>query len=191
MAWWLLLHFKIQPLQSLNAASVHLDSGWLSDSLRETLMSHMVQEEFPCACGEGHWGRVIDDSPVSSPLCCQPRFARLKDDWRRDSSTRLSAEREDTQTMSQAIAWFTPPWRSNAQYSLSHINTYTSSSSGVTHHPSHTVCSAFNSHLNSSKVVNWEVGCTVFLKSLSHHSLQQRCVRLQGSCFMHKSKQQC
>lgn len=98
MAWWLLLHFKIQPLQSLNAASVHLDSGWLSDSLHETLMSHMIQEEFPCACGEGLWGRVIFDSPISSPLCCHPRFVRLKADWRRDSSTRLSTEREDRHT---------------------------------------------------------------------------------------------
>lgn len=35
--------------------------------------------------------------------------------------------------------------------------------------------------------MNWEVGCAVFLRFLSHHSLLWRCVRLQG--FLHAQKQ--
>lgn len=40
----------------------------MADSLGETLTSHMIQEEFPCPCGEGLCGNMIVHRPVSSPL---------------------------------------------------------------------------------------------------------------------------
>lgn len=122
-------------------------------------------------------------------LCCHPRFAKLWVDWRKGSPTRLSPEQKDTQSMSPSTARSTPPWGGSSQYALAHTDTHSSSPRGVTHHLSYAVCSAFNSHLESIKAVNQEVGWTVFLKFLSHSSLQWRCVRLLGSCFMHRKKQ--
>lgn len=189
MAWWHLLHFKIQALQSLNAASMFLDFGWLSERLDEILTSHMIQEKLPMSLCRRTLGQGDCSQPsfLSTLLCCHRKFVRLWVDWRKGSPTRLSTQQKDTQSMSSTTAWSTPPW-GGPNMILAHIDTHSSSPRAVTHHLSYAVCSAFNSHLDSIKAVNWEVGCTVFLKFLSHCSLQWRCVRLLSSYFVHRSK---
>lgn len=120
MAWWHLLHFKIQALQSLNAASMFLDSGWLSESLDEILTSHMIREASMSLCRRT-LGDCSQPSFLSTLLCCHPRFARLWVDWRKGSPRRLSTEQKDPQSTSPTTAWSTPPWGGSSQYALNHI----------------------------------------------------------------------